>query len=210
MKRAKAVVDFGALASENYLHLRLDVFLERLAAREQAPGGGSAAALTVAFAASLVAMVARSSSDSLPDRKGIAAQALAFQDRAAPLGHTDAEAWEEASAALRAAADPESPAAQGGGKLEQALDRAAAIPLEVADLGADVAALAVLVAERCDASYRADAAAAAALAAGGARAAAHLVEVNLGMRPGDPRLERARASEQAAAESARRILAKIA
>jgi methenyltetrahydrofolate cyclohydrolase len=164
--------------------------------------------LTVALAASLVAMVARSSTGVLPDSKGIVAQALAFQDRTAPLAHVDAEAWDAASAALRAAADPEGPP-QSRGALEQALDRAAAIPLEVAELGADVAALAAIVAEHGEPGYRADAAAAAALAAGGARAAAHLVEVNLAMRTGDPRLERARASEQAAAESARRVLASI-
>jgi formiminotetrahydrofolate cyclodeaminase len=153
-------------------------------------------------------MVARSSKGSLPDAKGVVAQALALSDRVAPLAHTDAEVWEEASDALRAAADPEGPA-QSRGALEQALDRAAAIPLEVAELGADVAALAVVVAERCEPGYRADAAAAVALAAGGARAAAHLVEVNLAMRSGDPRLERARSSEQDAAESARRVLASI-
>jgi formiminotetrahydrofolate cyclodeaminase len=164
--------------------------------------------LTVAFAASLVAMVARSSTSVLPDSKGIVAQALTLQDRTAPLAHVDAEAWDAASDALRAAADPEGPA-QSRGVLEQALDRAAAIPLEVAELGADVAALGAVVAEHGEASYRADAAAAVALAAGGARAAAHLVEVNLAMRPGDPRLERARASEQAAADCARRVLASI-
>jgi hypothetical protein len=51
--------------------------------------------------------------------------------------------------------------------------------------------------------------AAAALAAGGARAAAHLVEVNLAVRAGDQRLAQARASEQAAAEAAERLLASI-
>jgi formiminotetrahydrofolate cyclodeaminase len=153
-------------------------------------------------------MVARSSSGSLPDATGISAQALVLQDRAITLARTDAEAWDEASDALRAASDPDS-VPERRGLLEQALDRAAAIPLEVAELGADTAALATLAAERCEPSVRADAVAAAALAAGGSRAAAHLVEVNLGVRPGDPRLERARATEQAAADSARRVLAAI-
>jgi methenyltetrahydrofolate cyclohydrolase len=153
-------------------------------------------------------MVARSSTGVLPDSKGIVAQSLALQDRAAPLAHVDAEAWSAATEALRAASDPEGPV-QSRGALEQALDQAAAIPLEIAELGADVAALGAVVAEHGDAGYRADAAAAVALAAGGARAAAHLVEVNLAMRTGDPRLERARASEQAAAECARRVLASV-
>ncbi|MBA2643492.1 MAG: hypothetical protein H0U82_11280, partial [Actinobacteria bacterium] len=42
--------------------------------------------------------------------------------------------------------------------------------------------------------------------AGAARAAAHLVEINLGVRAGDERLRRASASAQAAVEAADRIL----
>jgi formiminotetrahydrofolate cyclodeaminase len=180
-----------------------------LSAGDRAPGGGTAAALTISFSASLVTMVARSSLDSLADAKGISAQALAIQDRAATLARTDAEAWDEAAEALRAAADPESAEEGRGGALERALDRAAAIPLELTEIAADVASLAALAGQRCEPSLRPDAAAAAALAAGAASAAAHLVEVNLSMRPGDPRLERARATEQAAAECARRALAAI-
>lgn len=190
---------------ESYLELRLDDFLARIAAGEQAPGGGSGAALTVAVAAGLVAMVARCSRDSWEDARGVTAQALSIQDRVAPLASVDAQAWEEANAALARAADGSS----SEGDLELKLERAAAVPLEIAQLGADVAALAVLASERCDGAYRADAAAAAALAAGGARAAAHLVRVNLAVREGDPRLARARASEQAAAAAAEQILGPV-
>lgn len=176
----------------------------------QAPGSGSAAALTVAFAAGLVAMVARASQDSWHEAGGIAAQALALQDRAAPLAHADAEAWEEALSALRNAGDGDGSAgARRDHELERKLERAAAVPLQIAELGADTAALAAHAGELCDGTYRADAAAAAALAAGGARAAAHLVEVNLGVREGDERLAQARASEQAASEAAERLLASI-
>ena len=155
-------------------------------------------------------MVARCSKE-WDDAGGIAAQALALQARAAPLAHADAEAWEDALSALRRAG-------AGGGDdggprrnyvLEQKLERAAVVPLEIAALGADVAALAAVAGERCDGAYRADAAAAAALAAGGARAAAHLVEVNLGVQEGDERLAEARRSEQAADEAAERLLAAI-
>jgi hypothetical protein len=44
------------------------------------------------------------------------------------------------------------------------------------------------------------------LAAAGARAAAHLVSVNLTVSDGDERLVRARASEQVAADAAARAL----
>jgi methenyltetrahydrofolate cyclohydrolase len=194
--------------TEDYLDLRIDDFLDRLAEGGRAPGGGSAAALAVAFAAGLVAMVARCSRGSWDDATGVAAQSLAIRERAAQLARTDADAWQEASAALREAGTNDD--AEGRDRvLEEKLGRAAAVPLEIAELGADAAALAALVGEYCEGAYRADAAAAAALASGGASAAAHLVQVNLTVQEGDERLKRARASEQAAAESAKRTLASI-
>ena len=194
------------METEDYLDLRIDDFLDRLAAGGQAPGGGSAAALSVAFAAGLVAMVARCSRGSWEDATGVAAQGLAIKERAAQLARSDADAWQQASAALRDAGNGQAGEAHNR-DLEQKLGRAAAVPLEIAELGADAAALAALVGEYCDGAYRADAAAAAALAAGGASAAAHLVQVNLAVQEGDERLKRARASEEAAAESAKRTLA---
>jgi methenyltetrahydrofolate cyclohydrolase len=200
------------LDDERHLDLTVTAFLDALATRGRAPGGGSAAALTVAFAAGLVAMVARSSRGMWEDAAGVAAQALTLQDRAAALSLKDAEAWEAALAALRTAADPSERDEAGPREeldLERKLERSAAIPLEIAELGADVAVLAVEAAVHGEHEYRADAAAAAALAAGGARAATHLVEVNLGIRPGDERLVRARASQTAAYEAAERLLASI-
>ena len=196
---------------DRYLGQSMLSFLDGLATKGTAPGGGSAAAVTVAFAAGLVAMVARSSRDTWEEAAGIAAQALALQDRVAPLAETDAKAWDEALGALDAAAtgSEDDDASRRDRSLERRLERAAAIPLEIAEIGADVAELAVEVGRFGDAAYRPDAAAAAALAAGGARAAAHLVEVNLAVRPGDERLARARASEQAAADAADRLLAAI-
>lgn len=191
-----------ALGAENYLELRMDHFLRRLADGE-APGGGSAAALTVALAAGLVSMVARMSEESWEEAGGVSAQALAIRDRAAPLAREDAEAWEDAVAALRRTVDDDDRRDDG---LEQKLERAASVPLEIAELAADVAALAALACERCEATYRADAAAAAALAAGASVAAAHLVEINLGVTDADPRLRRARACEKAAADAMDRIL----
>ena len=206
MRELTFVVDSSSLETEDYLHLRLDDFLERLASGGQAPGGGSAAALSVAFAAGLVAMVARCSSDSWEDATGVATQSLAIKDRAAQLARADAHAWQEATKALREAGS-DGASEKRDFELEQKLRRAAEVPLEIAELGADAAALAALVGEYCDGAFRADAAAAAALASGGASAAAHLVEVNLAVREGDQSLLRARASEQAAAEAAQRTLA---
>jgi formiminotetrahydrofolate cyclodeaminase len=190
-------------AADEYLGLELGDFLERLGSDRPAPGSGSAAALTVAFAAGLVVMVARHSADSWDESAGIAAQALALQARAAPLALADALVWDEALEALEVARASVAPTK---GELAAKLDLSAVVPLEIADTAADTASLAALAAELGEGTYRSDAAAAAVLAAGGARAAAHLVAVNLTVQEGDIRLVRARACEQAAADAAARAL----
>jgi formiminotetrahydrofolate cyclodeaminase len=189
------------MQSDAYLDLKLGDFLARLGTGK--PGSGSASALTVAFAAGLVAMVARQSAGSWEDAAGVAAQALSLQAKAAPLALADEEVWEQALQALDAArADGMSP----NGDLEAKLDLSCVIPLEIAEAAADTASLAALAAELGDGTYGPDAAAAAVLAAAGARAAAHLVSVNLTVSDGDERLVRARASEQVAADAAARAL----
>src|SRR3990170_1425793 len=80
--------------------MRLADFLEQLSAGGGAPGGGSAAAVSIAFSASLVGMVARCSRDSWPEAAGVAAQAQAIRDRAVTLAQTDAKVWEDALSAL--------------------------------------------------------------------------------------------------------------
>ena len=186
------------MESDEYLDLHVGAFLERLGTGHPAPGSGSASALTVAFAAAIVAKVARRSADTWEDAGGVAAQALALQARAAPLAVADARVWEEALTALDSVTDGEPPP----GALERKLGLAAEVPLQIAETAADAAALAALAADRGIGHYKADAAAAAVLAAAGAKAAAHLVAVNLAVREGDPQSVRARASESAAAESA--------
>ena len=205
MTTAAPAVDSSRLTTDDYLELQLGDLLDRLSADGLAPGAGSAAALTVAFAARLVAMAARCS-PTWAEAGGVVAQANAIGERAVELAHTDGRAWDAALTALR---DAEAYASDNPKKdfaLEQKLEAAAAAPLEIAALGADAAVLAALAAEQGETTYRADATAAAALAAGGATAAAHLVRVNLGVRNADPRLTRALASEEAAREVAARLL----
>jgi formiminotetrahydrofolate cyclodeaminase len=138
---------------------------------------------------------------------GVAAQARVIGDRAVELAQTDGDVWNAALDALRGAENAsgvEDP--RRDFDLEQKLDAAAAAPLEIASLGADVAALAALAGDHGEATYRADAAAAAALAAGGSAAAAHLVRANLGVHASDPRLAQALASEREAHDVAERML----
>jgi formiminotetrahydrofolate cyclodeaminase len=188
---------------DDYLDLRLGEFLELSAAEPSARGAGSAAALTIALAAALVMKVGRCSRDSWSDAAGVAAQALELRDRCAPLAQEDSDAWGEALAALSGS--------DGTGRrdadLAAVLGRAADLPLAIAEIGADVAELARLAAERGDARLRGEAVAAAVLAHGGVRAASYLVVLNLTTQAGDERCERAERAERVAAAAAAGALA---
>jgi formiminotetrahydrofolate cyclodeaminase len=181
------------------LETPLAELLDRIADDRPTPGGGSVAALAVAMAAALVEMVA-GSAEEWEERRGAAAQASALQARVSRLAPLDADAYE---AVLDAFARPPD-ASPRDWELGRTLDHAAEIPLRVAEAAADVAELAALAAERGDPRRRPDAVAAALLAEAGARAAAHLVAVNLASASGDGRVERAeRAAATASAAAAR-------
>jgi methenyltetrahydrofolate cyclohydrolase len=167
-----------------YLGMQVGEFLDELAAARPAPGGGSTAALAVALAAALCAMTAELSVRHLAQAPALAAQARELLRRAAPLAQADADAYGGVLAARRAPGQPDGrPRAE---QVSAALARACEVPLEVAELGDKVAALAADVAGRGNPAVRGDALAAAQLAAAGAQAAAALVQINLAEMPDDP------------------------
>jgi methenyltetrahydrofolate cyclohydrolase len=85
----------------------LGAFLDALASRQSAPGGGAAAAMTAALSAALAAMAARSSSR-LADAQTIAAEADALRSRAVELADEDGRVYAEVlAAAPRRDEDPE-------------------------------------------------------------------------------------------------------
>jgi formiminotetrahydrofolate cyclodeaminase len=159
-------------------------------------GAGFAAGQVAAVAATLVAEVARASSESWAGAPGAAAQATALAERCQGLAEADADVFAAALDALAA----------GSRDLMMRLEDAADVPLQIAEAAADVAEAAALVAERCDGVLRADAVAAAALAGGAALAAGHLVRANLVVGPDDERLTRARRAADDAQRSALRAL----
>ena len=168
--------------------LRIDPLLDALASEQPAPGGGSAAALVGAMAAALCAKVAGFSGDG-----GSVAQAAALCRRLTALAEEDARLFTSALSELERRDDDF--------KLGRALEQAADAPLRIAEACADVASLASALAE-ASSQHQADARSAAALAAGAARASALLVEVNLGVRDNDERVQLAqRLSAQADAAS---------
>jgi formiminotetrahydrofolate cyclodeaminase len=168
-------------------------FLDRLAARTPAPGGGVAAAVTGAMAAGLVAMAARfsvtrPSGAGLPGAGDLADQADELRHRLGQLADMDARAY---AAVLEA----------GPGDRREALLGAALVPLEIAGIGARVALLAARVAEAGNPNLRGDAVTGAVLAAASARSAASLVDINVRLGGLDPELsQRAAASAGDAAD----------
>jgi formiminotetrahydrofolate cyclodeaminase len=94
--------------------------------------------------------------------------------------------------------------------LGRTLDRAAEVPLAIAEAACDVALLAAHAAERGDGEVRADAVTAALLAHGAARAAAHLVEVNLTSAVDDDRVRRVQDLVRTAGAAAEQAIAPAA
>jgi len=183
----------------------LNDFLDTLAGEGPAPGGGSAAAIVVAMAAGLVTMVARASNDHWPEAGGVVGQSETFRARVAPLAQADADVYTAAMSALRGREKLEE--RYRDQKLQAVLERAAEIPLKIAEAGSDLACLAALLVENGNPEVRADAAAASVLAEGGARVAAMLVETNLGATEDDPRVRHVRTLVAVAAEASERALA---
>jgi formiminotetrahydrofolate cyclodeaminase len=191
--------------SGDLLDAPLGELLETLAGESPSPGGGSAAAIVVAMAAGLVAKVARASVGYWDEAGGVIGQAESFRARVAPLAQADAEAYEEALSALRGR--EELAERYRDQQLRAALERAAEIPLRIAEAGCDLAALAALLVENGNPEVRADAAAAAILAESGARVAAQLVGTNLGANADDPRVRHVESLVEAAADASERALA---
>jgi hypothetical protein len=102
---------------------------------------------------------------------------------------------EEDAAAYRAAMD--SPR----GRRREAFAAAASPPLAIAEAAAEMRALARASADEVDGPVRGEAETAVLVAAAATRAAARLVELNLGATPDDPRLARARELADAAARA---------
>jgi formiminotetrahydrofolate cyclodeaminase len=178
-------------------------FIDNLATEDPAPASGSVAALVVSMAAALIAKVARAS-PSWKDAGSAVAQAERLRKRTAPLAQSDADAYEEALAALHLPERLEPQVRDMA--IGHVLARAIEIPLVIAEAGADAASLAAVVAERGTLDRRGDAVAAAVLAEAGTRVAAELVAVNLVVAPDDERAQRARALAEVASAAARSVL----
>lgn len=188
-----------------FTDMPFEELLDTIAAETPAPGGGSVAAFVTEMAASLAAMAARFARDHWDGWAGAVAQAEALRHRAAPLAVEDAVAYENVLTAMRMPRELE--AEVRNTLIGETLSRAADVPLAIAHCAADVADLASEIAVSGNPNLRGDAAAAAVLAAGAARVAANLVEINLGTTEADDRRARVAGVVRGADEAARRALA---
>jgi len=153
----------------------LTSFLNDVAERTSAPGGGAVSAVAVAMAAALVAMAARFSDKQLASAHDLAEKAEVVRAQVLPLAQADAEAYATLLEALRRPKDD-----PGRSEAVAAASKhAAAVPLEIATYASEVGLLAARLAEEGNPNLHGDAAAAALLASAAARAAANLVRVNL-------------------------------
>jgi methenyltetrahydrofolate cyclohydrolase len=154
----------------NYLELPLERFLEMLAAREPVPGGGGAAAVSVALGAALVAMAARFSGGRLDDAGDLARKADDLGTAVQSLVEKDAAAYSRVLEIYRSS---------DRSGLHDALSAASDVPLSIAIAGAEVSELGVSIADSGNPNLHGDAVTAVLLAEAGTRAAALLVDLNL-------------------------------
>jgi formiminotetrahydrofolate cyclodeaminase len=161
----------------SYVGTELGRFLDLVASREPAPGGGAVAAVTLSLAAGLVAMAARFSLRQVADFEALAQEADQIRRRAADLAGDDADAYKEvlAASARTTSADQ----VRQGDEVRSALGRATEVPLEVTALGARTTALAARLALEGNPRLHGDATTAALLAEAAVRAAAALVRINV-------------------------------
>ena len=176
--------------------------VDRLSSSEPAPGGGTASALAVSFAASLVSMVCRLT---LGKRKfqqhesevSTALQAAtAFSGEALRLATEDSDAFNRVMAAF---ALPRESSAEKEARQKAVSDAtlgAARVPLRVAQIGAEILSIARGLRGKTNPNASSDLAVAALLAAAGGRGAIENVRINASSLGGGAGEElRARAGE---------------
>lgn len=163
--------------------LSLQGLLDAVAARTTAPGGGVVAGIVAALAGALCGMCARFSAG---DQDRLVLRADELRARAASLSQSDPAVYADYVRARRSGRDVD---------IAAALDEAIRIPLEMAEVAAELAVLALGLARSGNPNLRGDATVAVLMGVAAARSGAALVCENLpGTGSGsDRRLARAAA-----------------
>jgi glutamate formiminotransferase/formiminotetrahydrofolate cyclodeaminase len=168
-----------------------EIFLDELAAATPTPGGGSAAAYTIAQAAALVAMVARLTTGKKKYAE-VEKQMEALRDQADKLRRElnadvdrDAAAFEQLMAAMKLPKESDIEQTKRQGAIQAATLNAAQVPLEVARKAVEVLKMASEAAELGNLNAISDAGSASALARAGLTSAGYNVRINLLGMPED-------------------------
>ncbi|MGH3233203.1 MAG: cyclodeaminase/cyclohydrolase family protein [Streptosporangiaceae bacterium] len=157
-------------------------FLDQLAARVPAPGGGATAALHAAQAAALIAMVARYSDGARYDAElmeRIIAEADGLRQDALALAEADADAFGAVAGAYRLPRETEQERKDRSASISSALGGAARPPADVVRTALLVTSLAEELLPTGNRAMITDVAAAAAAARAAAVTARLVIEVNL-------------------------------
>ena len=163
----------------------LSGFVSSVAAPTPVPGGGSVAAHAGAVGAALAQMVAgltvgkKKYAAADAEMRELAVRAASLGNRLAALVARDADAYAAVAAAYKLPADTAELETAKARTVDQTLLAAAAVPLETAAACADVAELALAVAERGNTNAASDAGIAALLAEAGCVGASYNVRINV-------------------------------
>ena len=163
----------------------LSGFVGSVASPSPTPGGGSVTAHAGALAAALAQMVAgltvgRKKYVAVDaEMRDIAVQAAALGNQLSALVARDAAAYAVVYAAYKLPDDTDQQKSDKAARVDDALVHAAEVPLETARACADVAELALVVAEKGNSNAASDAGVAALLAEAGCVGAAYNVRINV-------------------------------
>ena len=161
--------------------LTVDEYLNSLAAKTPAPGGGAVAAMTTASAAALALMALNYSigKKALSEFSELHDEALAglskLKDEAIALGDADAKAFEQLSSLWGLAEDDPKRIAEWAKAVQGAIE----VPKKVMDVGIEILNLLKRLNGAIVSNLRSDAAIAALLAEAGVKSAAWNVRINL-------------------------------
>jgi len=177
--------------SDKLTDLPLHTLLDRLSSSDPVPGGGSVAAIAGAMGAALVAMVAELtigradySEHELTVRELLAA-ALERRQLLLALAEEDASAYQSVVAARRMPRETEPQREARAAALRTAMIAAARVPLQVANVAAEVLELASRIAPIGNRNAVSDAGVAAQLSGAALRGALLNVRINLPYLPAD-------------------------
>lgn len=171
----------------SFAQLSLDAFTTELASASAAPGGGSAAALSGALGASLVAMVCRLTigrknyENVRTEFEVMLPRADALRVELLDLMEQDADAYSRVMSAYQLPKETDTDKTARTLAIQTSLKHAAAVPLAVATACAEVLQMTETAATKGNKNAASDGGAGALLAEAGLRGALLNVEINLGL-----------------------------